>query len=96
MGSTHTELVLFPENESALMDAAQRTGLALAGPHHALLVQGDDELGALVEIHGTLYDAGVNVYASHGVTDGKGCFGYLIFIRPDDIETACRALDAEA
>lgn len=40
----------------------------------AILVQGDDELGALKEIHKKLFQVNVNVYASNGVTDGKGSF----------------------
>jgi hypothetical protein len=34
---------------------------ALDAPHPAILVQGDDGLGALVRIHAKLYEANVNV-----------------------------------
>ena len=37
-------------------------------------------------------DASVNVYASSGVTDGQGSFGYLIYLRSGDFETAAAAL----
>jgi hypothetical protein len=57
-------------------------------------VRGDDELGALAEIHGTLADARVNVVAANGVTDGKGSFGYVIYLRPEEVETAAVALGA--
>src|ERR671919_707372 len=67
--------------------------LALDGPHHALLVQGDDELGALAGVHERLVDAGVDVFASSGVTDGRGSFGYVIYVREDQLEKAARALD---
>ncbi|MBK6795930.1 MAG: hypothetical protein IPG76_03790 [Acidobacteria bacterium] len=62
------------------------------GPYHALLVQGDDELGALSRVHVKLYDAKVNVYASSGVADGKGSFGYVIYVRPEDYQKAVEAL----
>jgi hypothetical protein len=94
MGPTHTQLVLFPEQEDALMRIAEKFGLTLTGPHHALLIQGDDELGALVDIHCALSDARINVVASNGVTDGKGSFGYVIYVRPEDFETAAQALGA--
>ena len=66
--------------------------MSLDGPYSALLVQGDDKLGALAEIHESLYRASVNVYASSGVTDGRGTFGYVIYVRPEDFERAAGAL----
>jgi hypothetical protein len=93
IGPNHTQLVLFPEEPGALVRAAENTGMVMTGPQHALLVQGDDELGALVEIHRQLYDARVNIYASTGVTDGKGRFGYVLYVRDADFEKAGNALD---
>ncbi len=49
---------------------------SMTGPHPAFLVQGDDELGALVDIHGALYDGDINVVSLTGVTSGQGDFGY--------------------
>jgi hypothetical protein len=92
MGTANTQLVLFPENVDRMMRAAEKAGLSLTGPQHALLIQGDDELGALADIHGRLYDAHVNVYASHGVTDGQGCFGYVLYVAEDDFEKAATSL----
>jgi hypothetical protein len=56
-------------------------------------MQGDDELGALVEVHEKLYRAGVNVYASMGVSDGADKYGYVIYVREDDCERAAKALE---
>ncbi|HKZ81070.1 MAG TPA: hypothetical protein VJ124_22555 [Pyrinomonadaceae bacterium] len=39
-----------------------------------------------------LYEANVNVFASSGVADGKGSYGYVIYVRPDDYERAVAAL----
>jgi hypothetical protein len=93
MGEQSTQLTIFPEDPARLAAEARSIGLALDGPHPALLVQGDDELGALADVHRRLYEAGVNVYASSGVADGKRGFGYLIYVRLDDFERAARALD---
>jgi hypothetical protein len=87
-----TQLTLFPEDTLKMKDAAHKAGLALDGPHPALLVQGDDELGALAGIHVKLYEANVSVYASSGVADGKGSYGYVIYVRPDEYEMAVKAL----
>lgn len=92
VGPDRTQLTLFPEVASKLTSQAKNTGFALDGPHPAILVQGDDELGALADIHQILYEAKVNVYASNGVTDSNGSFGYLLYVRPEDYEKAAAAL----
>ena len=93
MGPERTQFTLFPEDGNMLSEAAREAGFTLDGPHPAILVQGDDELGALTEIHNKLYRANVNVYASNGVTDGKGSFGYVLYIRPEEYEMAAAALE---
>jgi hypothetical protein len=65
--------------------------MSLIGPHAAFLVQGSDELGALVEVHRKLYDADINIFSSYGVSDGK-CYGYVIYVRPDRYDEAAEAL----
>jgi hypothetical protein len=87
-----TELMLFPEDESQLQAAAAQAPFSLDGPHPALLVQGDDEPGAAAALHERLWRAGVNVYASSGVSNGRGSFGYVIFVRPGEFDTAAAAL----
>jgi hypothetical protein len=92
VGPTRAQLAMFPENDGKLTAAARQAGLALDGPHAALLVQGDDELGALAGVHERLFQAGIDVYASSGVTDGRGSFGYVVYVREDQFERAASAL----
>jgi hypothetical protein len=92
IGPTKTLLTLFPEDTSKMADAARKAGFILDGPHTALLVQGDDELGAFAKIHVKLHEAKVNVYASTGVADGRGAFGYVLYVRPEDIERATETM----
>ena len=92
IGPLHTQLTLFPEDSGKLAREALTARLTLDGPHPALLVQGDDELGALAELHMKLADARVNVYASAGVADGRGSFGYIIYVRPQEYDRAVAAL----
>jgi hypothetical protein len=89
----NTQLTIFPEDTGKLRSEAQKAGLKLDGPQPAFLVQGDDQLGALVEVHMKLFEANVNVYASSGVAGGKGSYGYIIYVRPDDYERAATALN---
>jgi hypothetical protein len=93
-GPENTQLTLFPEHPEKLVAVAERQALSMVGPHHAFLVQGDDRLGALVELHRTLYDATINVYASSGVSDGAGHYGYVLYVRGQDYESAAHALGA--
>ena len=91
-GRDLAQFALFPEDPAKLAAEASAAGLPLDGPHHALLVQGDDELGALASVHERLFEAGVDIYASSGVTDGRGAFGYLVYVREDQFEKAASAL----
>ena len=66
-----------PENPSQLLAEARSAEIDLDGPYNAPLVQGDDELGGLARIHERLFEANIDVYASSGVSDGRGAFGYV-------------------
>ena len=92
-GPSLAQFALFPADPNKLDAEARSIGLPLEGPHHALLVQGDDELGALASVHERLFKAGVDIYASSGVTDGRGAFGYVMYVREDQFERAVGALD---
>jgi predicted amino acid-binding ACT domain protein len=92
-GPMNTQLTIFPEDSGQLRNQAEKSGLKLEGPQPAVLVQGDDELGALADLHMKLYEANVNVYASSGVAGGKGSYGYIIYVRPDDYDRALAALN---
>ena len=92
VGPNSTQLAIFPEDPGRLAHEAKLAGMHLDGPHHALLIQGDDELGALSEIHQKLYEADINVFASSGVTDGRGSYGYLIYVKEEDFDRAASTL----
>ena len=91
-GNQEAQLMIFPWNTSWLARVARRNKLWLDGPHRAFIVHGDDELGALVEIHQKLSDAHINVVTSSGVTDGRGGYGYILHVRHEDYEEVARLL----
>jgi hypothetical protein len=93
VGPTRTQLTMFPEDAARMVEAAKRAGLALDGPHRALLVLGDDELGALASIHRKLNRANVHVYASTCVADGQGSYGYILYIGAEDYDRGVKALE---
>ena len=92
-GPMRSQLTLFPDDALKMKDAAKKAGISLDGPHPALLVQGDDKLGVLAEIHEKLSAANVSVFASSGVADGRGGYGYVIYVRPEEYERAAATLD---
>jgi hypothetical protein len=95
-GPTLVQFAIFPEDPRKLEAEARAAQLALDGPHHALLVQGDDELGALADVHERLFRVGIDIYASSGVTDARGSFGYVVYVREDQFARAVTAFAAGA
>jgi hypothetical protein len=91
-GPNHVELTIFPDRTGEFQALSAGSGWSLIGPQHAILIQGDDQLGALAEIHRTLQDAGIRVFASTGVTDGQGGYGYVIYTKEGDHLAAAKAL----
>jgi hypothetical protein len=92
-GPALAQFTLVPTDTGKLLAQASVAGLPLDGPYHAFLVQGDDELGALANVHEQLVKAGVDIFASSGVSDGRGAFGYLVYVREDQFERATAALN---
>lgn len=92
IGGGKAQMDFFPENVGKLQQAAEEAGIPLVGPKMAFLIQGQDRLGVLFEYHFRLANAGVNVYAANGTTDGRGGFGYVLWVKPEDYEKAARAL----
>ena len=92
MGPERAQITLFPEDEALLLNVAKKAGLNLDGPYNAILVQGTDEMGALVKVHEKLHNANINIASSTAIADGSGSYGYLIYVRPDDYDKAADAL----
>lgn len=91
-GPNYLEFTIFPEDSAQFQRVSARVGWTLTGPQHAILVQSDDRLGALAAIHKKLHEAGVAIYASSGVTDGEGRYGYVIYTKEGDHIAAGKAL----
>jgi len=90
-GRTH--FTLFPDNGSKIRDAAKKSGLALDGPYPALLIQGDDQSGALADIYEKLAQANITVNESSGIADINGAYGVVLYLNEEDCEKALAVLD---
>jgi hypothetical protein len=95
VGPQHVQWSLFPAHAQEFEDVAHDIGLPVFAVQDALLVQGDDRLGALADLHERLSRAKVEVYATSGVTAGGERFGYVIYIKPDEVDRAAQALGAQ-
>jgi len=95
VGRNRTQLVIYPRNSLWLGDLARTQGLRLVGPHHAFIVHGDDELGALVDLHQLLCDEKINITSANGVTDGRGGYRYIMHVHPDEYDRAMEILDVD-
>jgi hypothetical protein len=92
LGNGKAQLDFFSDSPDRFKRALEEEGIDLVGPKKAFLIQGEDTVGALVEHHAHLAQAGINVFASNGVSDGKGHFGYVLWVKPDDFERAAEIL----
>ena len=88
-----TQFTLFPDDGSKMNDGAKKAGLNLDGPHAALLIQGDDESGALADIYEKLSQADISVNESSGIADIKGGYGVILYLKQEDCEKAVAALE---
>ena len=88
------QLDFIPADAAALKNAAKANKWKLVGPKRALLIQGDDRLGAMADIVGKLADAKINVTAIDAVcADGR--YGALCWVAPRDFRKAARILGAQ-
>ncbi len=91
-GLGQSQIDFFPESAKKLKAVLADVGISIVGPRNAFMVQGLNDIGALVEQHHKLSEAGINVHAANGVTDGSGRFGYVMWVAPDDYERAAQVL----
>lgn len=87
-----TQFTLFPNDGQKMVDGAKRAGLELDGPHSALLIEGDDESGALADIYEKLAQADIQINESSGIADIKGGYGVVLYLTPQDCNKAATVL----
>jgi hypothetical protein len=90
LADNKSQLDFFPIDAEKFLDAAREAKLDITGPLSAFVVQGEDATGALVSYHQRLSEAGINVHAANGVSDGNGGFGYVLWVNPEDFDEAAK------
>ena len=91
-GGGRSQFDFVPDDAGKLKAATAEAGVTLVGPKQAFLVQGDDNVDAIVDLHHKLSSAGIDVYAANGVSAGSALFGYVLWVKPEDYERAAHAL----
>lgn len=92
VGAGITQLDFIVEDVERLKQAVSDAGLKLTGPKKVFLIQGDDRVGAMYEHYLKLANAGISVLSSNGVSDGKGRFGFVLWVDQKLVNKAARAL----
>ncbi|MCI0442350.1 hypothetical protein L0152_03915 [bacterium] len=92
IGPDSVQITFFPEDTLLLQAVAKQIGLVIDGPHRAVLVQGDDVIGALAGIYKRVRQEEIQLYASNAVTDGKGHYGCILYLRGEDAGRAAQSL----
>jgi hypothetical protein len=88
-----TRFTIFPNDSANMADGARKAGLRLDGPRHAVLIQGDDEPGALAAIYRKLSEVGVEQQESSGFANIQGRYGVVLYLTQEDCDRAVTALN---
>jgi hypothetical protein len=88
------QIDLVPERSSTLRRAAKKLNLRLGKRKTCFIIRGDDRVGALSSTLQKLAAARISVTALDAVTAGKGRFGAVFWVRPQNVARASRMLRA--
>ena len=83
-----------PSDPAAFLAAAKAAKVKLSRAKKAILVQGDDRLGAMQEILSKLAAAKINVTAVQGISAGGGRYGAILWVDQKNVKKAATALGA--
>lgn len=81
-----------PDDTRKFGRVAKKAGFVFDAKRAGFLIQGEDRPGALAEYLKRLADADINVDGIDGVTAGAGRWGAIIWVAPQVMSRAARAL----
>jgi len=94
IGGGKAQVDLVPEDVKKFKQTADAAGLALTGPKRALLITGDDRVGAAADHAKKLADVKINITAVTALPGGSGRYGMILWVASADYEKAAAALGA--
>jgi hypothetical protein len=87
-----TQMDFIPTNAAAFQKAMRKAGFRVSGKKIAFLIQGGDRVGAVHRVMEKLGKAGINATAVDAITDGKGHFGAMLWVKPADVRKTAKIL----
>ena len=91
-GGGKSQIDFVVDDIEKLRQVAILANIELVGPKRGFMAQGEDEVGAIVDLHQKLTAAAINIHAGCGLSAGEGRFSYLFWVKSDDYETAAATL----
>ncbi len=88
------QLDFVPVDSAAFKAVAKQKKWKVKGPKRALIIEGDDRLGACAAVLDRLAAAKINVTAMDAVAAGGGRYGAILWVNPRDVKRAAAILGA--
>ncbi len=86
------QLDFVPEDPAAFKAVAKKNKWKLTGPKKGFVVQGEDRVGAVVDLLAKLAEANINITATDAVCAGAGRYGMILWVKPRDVKRAAKVL----
>ncbi len=86
-----SQIDFVPEDSEAFRQASSKLGWKLSDRKRAFLVRGEDQVGAVADIHEKIAKGGINLTAATAAGGGSGRYGMILWVKPADQERARKA-----
>jgi hypothetical protein len=90
------QIEVVPDDSAKFRRAARKAGIEFESRRTGYLIRGKDRPGALASHLAKLATKHVNVTGIDALTAGRGRWGAIIWVDPDDVAQATRVLHARA
>lgn len=90
-----SQLDIIPEDVNVFKKAARLAKIITRPQKFGFLIQGSDRKGAVAGILQKLSDKDINVTAIDAVSAGKGRYAAILWVKPQDVNRAAKALGAQ-
>ena len=87
-----SQIDFVPEDTAAFRKAARKAGWKLSPRKTGFLVEGKDQLGALLNVVSRLAEVKINVTAATAVCAGERRYGALLWVKSPDVRKAVKVL----
>ena len=87
-----SQIDFVPEDPAAFRKVARKAGWKLSPRKTGFLIEGEEQVGALLNVVSRLADAKINVTAVAAVCAGQGRYGALLWVKAPDVRKAAKAL----